>query len=91
MIVDDGYTIIGSMNFSNSGENRNDENLIVIKDSDITKFYKEFFLYQWNKIDDKWLKSNVRAESKDSFGSCYDGIDNNYDGKTDAEDLACKN
>lgn len=90
MIVDDEYVIIGSMNFSNSGENKNDENLIVIKDSQIANFYKEFFLYQWDKIDDKWLKSNVRAEGKDSIGSCFDGIDNNYDGLIDRNDPACK-
>ena len=90
MIIDDEYTIIGSMNFSNSGENRNDENLIVIKDPNITKFYKEFFLYQWEKIDNKWLYRNARAESKDSLGSCEDGIDNNYDGLTDIKDIACK-
>jgi len=90
MIVDDEYTIIGSMNFSNSGEKRNDENLIVIKDSVIAKFYKEFFLYQWNRIDNKWLKFNARAEGKDSLGSCSDGIDNNYDGLVDMEDIACK-
>ncbi len=90
MIVDDEYTIIGSMNFSYSGENRNDENLVVIKDSEIAKFYKNFFLYQWNKIDDKWLKFNARAEGKDSIGSCFDGIDNNYDGLTDSDDPACK-
>ena len=54
------------------------------------KFYKDFFIYQWNRIDDKWLKTNVRAEGKDSIGSCYDGMDNNYDGLTDSEDLACK-
>lgn len=90
MIVDDEYTIIGSMNFSNSGENKNDENLIVIKDSEIAKFYKDFFLYQWDKIDNKWLKSNVRAEGKQSLGSCFDGVDNNYDGFTDMQDIACK-
>lgn len=90
MIVDDEYVLIGSMNFSYSGENRNDENLIVIKDSDIARFYKKFFLYQWSRIDDKWLRLNARAEGKDSIGSCEDGIDNNYDGLTDSEDPACK-
>lgn len=90
MIVDDQYTIIGSMNFSNSGENKNDENLVLIKNPDITKFYKNFFLYQWAKIDDKYLKFNVRAESKESIGSCFDGIDNNYDGLIDKNDPACK-
>lgn len=90
LISDDKYTIVGSMNFSYSGENKNDENLIVIEDSEIAKFYKENFLYQWNKIDNKWLKLNARAEGKDSIGSCSDGIDNNYDGLTDLDDPACK-
>ncbi len=90
IIIDDEYTVIGSMNFSNSGENKNDENIIVIKSPEIAKFYKDFFIYQWNKIDNKWLKTNVRAEGKDSFGSCFDGIDNNYDGLKDTEDPACK-
>ena len=90
MIIDDTYTVIGSMNFSNSGENKNDENLIVIKNPKIAKFYKEFFLYQWGRIDNKWLTHTARAEGKDSIGSCEDGIDNNYDGLTDKDDIACK-
>ena len=90
MVIDDMYTVIGSMNFSNSGENKNDENMVIIKDSEIAKFYKNFFLYQWNRINDKWLKLNARAEGKDSIGSCSDGIDNNYDGLTDMEDPACR-
>lgn len=90
IIIDDEYTIIGSMNFSYSGENKNDENMIVVKNCNIAKIYKEFFLYQWNKIDDKWLKYNARAEGKDSIGSCSDGLDNNYDGLTDMEDPACR-
>ena len=90
MIIDDKYTIIGSMNFSKSGENKNDENLILFENSEIAKFYKQFFLYQWNKIDDKWLKYNAKAEGHDSIGSCSDGIDNNYDGFTDLNDKRCK-
>ena len=90
MIIDDKYTLIGSMNFSYSGENKNDENLIVIKNSEITKQYKDFFLYQWSRIDDKWLKLNARAEGKDSIGSCTDGLDNNYDGLIDTDDPACR-
>ena len=90
MIIDDEYLIIGSMNFSYSGENKNDENMLVIKDNGIAKFYKKIFLYQWNRIPDKWLKYTPRAEGNDSIGSCSDGIDNNYDGKTDKEDAACR-
>lgn len=90
MIIDDEYLIIGSMNFSNSGEKRNDENMIVYKNSEAAKFYKDFFLYQWNKIPDKWLKFSARAEGLDSIGSCSDGIDNNYDGLIDKDDPACR-
>ena len=90
IIVDDEYLILGSMNFSNSGENRNDENLVILKDSRAAKFYKEFFIYQWSRIPDKWLKYVPRSEGTDSIGSCADGVDNNYDGFKDSEDSACK-
>ena len=90
MIIDDEYLVIGSMNFSNSGEKRNDENMVILKDSNAAKFYKTFFLYQWGRIPDKWLKYTPRAEGADSIGSCSDGLDNNYDGKTDKEDVGCK-
>lgn len=90
ILIDNEYLIIGSMNFSYSGENRNDENMLIIKDPALTKFYKQFFIHQWNNIPDKWLKYVPRAEGKDSIGSCSDGIDNNYDGFTDADDPACK-
>lgn len=89
VIVDDEYLIIGSMNFSYSGENKNDENLVLLKNPDAAKFYREFFLYQWNNIPDRWLKYTPRAEGLDSIGSCTDGLDNNYDGKTDREDVGC--
>jgi phosphatidylserine/phosphatidylglycerophosphate/cardiolipin synthase-like enzyme len=90
MIVDDEFLVVGSMNFSNSGENRNDENVVILKNAEAAKFYKDFFLYQWDKIPEEWLKYTPRAEGKDSIGSCSDGIDNDYDGKIDMEDEACK-
>lgn len=90
MIIDDTYTIMGSMNFSNSGENKNDENMLVIKNSKIAKTYKEFFLYLWKIIPDKYLKYNPKAESTESIGSCSDGVDNNFNGKIDFADEFCK-
>lgn len=90
IIIDDMYTLIGSMNFSRSGEKINDENLIVIKNVQIAHFYKEFFLYMWKKIPDKWLRYNARAESPDSIGSCSDGLDNDFDGKIDKADNSCQ-
>ena len=90
MIIDDEYLIIGSMNFSNSGENKNDENMLVIKNPNFARNYKQFFLYLWNIIPDKYLKYYPKAESFDSIGSCNDGVDNNFDGKIDFEDDGCK-
>ena len=89
IIIDNKYVIAGSMNFSNSGENKNDENLLIIENPDMAKFYKSFFLYLWDKIPDMWLNKNVRAESKDSIGACSDGIDNDFDGLIDNADNGC--
>ena len=89
MIVDDKYSIIGSMNFSKSGETKNDENTIVLENAEIAKYLKRFFLYQWDRIPDKWLTGYPRAEGWESVGSCSDGIDNDYDGLTDAKDSGC--
>lgn len=90
IIIDDRYTVIGSMNFSRSGVGKNDENLIIIDNQEIAMFYKTFFQYLWQKIPDKWLKLNARAESPDSIGSCQDGIDNDFDGKIDKSDESCR-
>lgn len=90
MIIDDRYVVSGSTNFSNSGENKNDENEIIMENPHIAKFYKEFFLYLWNKIPDIYLKTNPAAEGKYSIGSCSDGLDNDYDGKIDLADESCR-
>lgn len=90
MIIDNKYIVTGSANFSNSGENKNDENMLIIENPKLADFYRKFFLYIWQKIPEKYLKYTVRAESKYSIGSCYDGIDNNFDGKIDAADAGCR-
>lgn len=90
IIIDDEYLITGSMNFSNSGENKNDENLLVIRNSAIAKHHRDFFLYLWTMIPNKYLKYNATAESKESIGSCSDGIDNNFNGKIDKEEPLCQ-
>ena len=91
MIVDNKYALIGSMNFSKSGENKNDENVVLLENSEVAKYLKTFFLYQWNKIPNKWLIGYPRAEGWESIGSCSDGIDNDYDGLIDLLDTGCKN
>ena len=90
MIIDDKYVVIGSMNFSYSGNAKNDENLIIIKNSSAAKFYRKFFEYLWGKVYNFWLTHDVAAESIYSIGSCSDGIDNDFDGKIDLQDEGCK-
>ena len=90
LIIDDRYIIAGSMNFSKTGENKNDENVLIIDNPVLARHYKGFFEYLWAKIPDRYLKHNVRAESIYSIGSCTDGIDNNFDKKIDNEDVGCQ-
>ena len=90
MIIDDEYVVVGSANFSSSGENKNDENMLIIKNRKFAKLYKDFFEYFWLKIPDKYLKYNAPAESKYSIGSCNDGLDNDFDGKIDFADEGCQ-
>ena len=90
IIIDDEYLVIGSANFSNSGENKNDENLLIINNRKLTEVYRDYFKYFWIRIPDKYLKYTIKAESRDSIGSCYDGVDNNFDGKIDNADGNCK-
>ncbi len=89
MIIDDEYIVMGSMNFSNSGENKNDENTVILKNNEFAKEYKNFFLYLWKVIPDKYLKRTLRAESPESIGSCSDGVDNNFNGLIDSFDNGC--
>ena len=91
IIIDDKYIIAGSMNFTKSGESKNDENALIIEDARLARYYRGFFEYLWKKIPDKYLKQGVRAEGKYSIGSCADSVDNNFDGKIDMEDAGCKN
>lgn len=89
MFIDDKYSVIGSMNFTSSGNKRNDENVIIIKSTEITKFFKETFIHIWNKIPSKYENFDPMAESWESIGSCFDGIDNDFDRKIDKQDEGC--
>lgn len=90
IIIDDEYIVAGSMNFTNSGENKNDENVLIIENKTLARYYKGFFEYLWKKIPKKYLQHGVRSEGKYSIGSCSDGVDNNYDGNVDNDDIGCK-
>ena len=87
--IDNKYTIIGSMNFTSNGNFRNDENVLIIENEGITTYIKNTFLYLWNKIPQKYENKDPKAESLESIGSCFDGIDNDFDKKIDKEDEGC--
>ncbi len=51
IIIDNNILIIGSMNFTKQGERRNDENILIIKNStNLTTKYKKHFLELWHSI-----------------------------------------
>lgn len=89
IIIDDKFCVICSMNFTKSGENYNDENVLIIENPSLAKAFKEKFLYFWSHIPEKWLYKNPQAESINSVNSCFDGIDNDFDGKIDMNDDSC--
>ena len=89
IIIDDEIVVLGSMNFTKSGESYNDENVLLIKNSTLAKSFKDKFLYFYNSIDDKWLYKNPSAEGINSINSCFDGVDNDFDGDVDSVDNGC--
>ena len=89
IIIDDEYIVTGSMNFTKSGERYNDENVLIIKNPKLAAKFKNKFLYFYNDIPQKWLYKNPGAESINSINSCYDGIDNDFDGNIDKFDSGC--
>lgn len=90
LIIDDKLIFIGSMNLTKSGNSKNDENVLLIKNQHAAKIFKNQFLYLWYSIPDKWLRFTPHAEGIDSPGSCSDGIDNDFDGFIDKDDPGCK-
>lgn len=89
LIIDDKVSVIGSLNYTKSGNNKNDENVIIIYNEEITKYLKLTFLHLWNKIPTKYETIDPRAEALESIGSCFDGIDNDFDNKIDKDDSGC--
>ena len=50
IIIDDKYFITGSMNLTNAGNNKNDENTLVIQNSKLAKKYRDWFITLWKLI-----------------------------------------
>ncbi len=88
--VIDGETVVtGSMNWTSSGDTKNDENTIIVHSPKLAKQYEAFFEKLWNDIPDRWMTENPDPESKDSTTACTDEVDNDFDDQTDAADPGC--
>lgn len=88
--VIDGETVItGSMNWTSSGDTKNDENTIIVHSPELAKQYEAFFETIWTAIPDQWLTANPDPESKDSTTACTDRVDNDFDHEADVADPGC--
>lgn len=86
MIVDNEYLVIGSMNFSSAGTNKNDENTLIIKSSKYALEVNEIFESLWESIPSEYAYKNPQPESYESINSMTDGIDNDFDKLVDYKD-----
>ena len=88
--VIDGETVVtGSMNWTSSGDTKNDENTIIVHSPALAQQYETFFDTVWNSIPDQWATANPDPESKDSTTACSDGVDNDFDHEADTADPGC--
>ncbi len=90
VIIDDKVAFVGSMNLTKSGNVYNDENCLKIENKQVVLELKKYFLQVWALIPDKYLHFDPAPESFESVGSCFDGVDNDFDGLVDMADSGCK-
>ena len=89
-VFDKKHVVVGSMNWTKAGEQKNDENTIIIKNSSKHGMQLfSFFEEMWNSIPARWLKEDPFPESKESGTSCYDLIDNDFDKIIDSNEKEC--
>lgn len=88
-VVDKLHTVIGSMNWTEAGDGRNDENTLIIRNNKmVAADLSRYFGTLWSTL--KKGSQDVRAESHASINSCADGIDNDHDGLIDSQDSGCR-
>ncbi|MBN1962601.1 MAG: hypothetical protein JW841_16840 [Deltaproteobacteria bacterium] len=95
--------VFGSMNWTSSGNDNNDENTLYVKSAGLASQFANEFIRQWHDLKDIKECSNVTVEGADSSvcnaandcsincesGSCCDGVDNDYDGLIDLQEESC--
>lgn len=90
-VIDGRVVIVGSMNWSYSGNNVNDENTLVLRSARLAGEFESFFDRLWDSIPPKWGTRSARPdpESPDSSPSCTDDVDNDFDRLIDGQDPGC--
>ncbi|HEX7828152.1 MAG TPA: phospholipase D-like domain-containing protein, partial [Thermoanaerobaculia bacterium] len=81
--VDGWIVVLGSQNFTASGNTSSDENTLYIQNRPMATSYDSAFDTAWNSISSTWLTADPDPESSDSPGSLSDLIDNDHDDLTD--------
>ncbi len=89
--IDDRWMVVGSMNWSYSGDRTNDENTLILSSAALASDFTSFFDQLWRSIPAKWGRPGTRPEpeSWDSGTACTDGIDNDFDNLVDHKDPQC--
>lgn len=88
-IADLKNVIMGSMNWTDSGDTKNDENTLLVNNNvKLAREMSSYFQALWRTLDH--VKYDARAESLGSINSCFDGVDNDHDGRADEKDSGCK-
>lgn len=88
-VIDGRFVIAGSMNWTKAGFGKNDENLLILDSVEEAARYAEWFEVLWVSIPERWLREDPDPESWDSGVSCTDGIDNDFNRRTDAGQASC--
>ena len=81
--ADGRVVVLGSQNFTLSGNTLSDENTLYIRNTPMATAYDAEFETAWSSIPSTWLTADPDPESADSPGSLSDLIDNDHDDLTD--------
>lgn len=81
--ADGQVVVLGSQNFTLSGNTLSDENTLYIRNLPLATAYDTEFEAAWSSISSTWLTADPDPESSDSPGSLSDLIDNDHDDLTD--------
>ena len=81
--VDGTTVVLGSQNFTLSGNTSSDENTLYIRNQPMATAFNTAFEAAYASIDNEWATDDPDPESADSPGSQSDLIDNDHDDLTD--------